>query len=202
MRSELPRPWLVPQQEQLGRYLGSEQIKKPSPGKRNSAGICLLANLFLTLSATTALGTPSVHTFHLLDSGSPLPSACRAIPLRGVPRIPEPLILVPVLWEDLPGTWWRKVGARCMAAGQGGAALPAGPRWTGHLPGWRGWSWLQVPLPALRGCKRRKRRVSGASKHFSQAPPVQASSRASREVSNMHWDHFPLLLFHRCTQPV
>ena len=89
-----------------------------------------------------------------------------------------------------------------MAADQGGAALPAGPRWTGHLPGWRGWSWLQVLLPTLRGCKKRKRRVSGASKHFSQAPPVQASSRASREVSNMHWDHFPLLLFHRCTQPV
>ena len=89
-----------------------------------------------------------------------------------------------------------------MAADQGGAALPAGPRWTGHLPGWRGWSWLQVLLPALRGCRRRKQRVSGASKHFSQAPRDQASSRASREVSNMHWDHFPLLLFHRCTQPV
>lgn len=61
----------------------------------------------------------------------------------------------PVLWENLPGTWWRKVGARCMAAGQGGAALPAGPRWTGHLPGWRGWSCLRFLYFALRERKRR-----------------------------------------------
>ena len=90
MRSELPKPWLVSQQEQPGRYLGSEQINKPSPGKRNSAGIRLLANLFLTLSSTTAPGTPSVHTFHLPDSGSPLPSACRANPLRGSPEFLSP----------------------------------------------------------------------------------------------------------------
>ena len=177
--------------------MGSEQTNKPFPGKRNSAGIRLLANLFLTLSSTTAPGTPSVYDLSPSRFRQP-PSLClQDKPSQGVPRIPEPLILVLVLWEDLPGTLWRKAGARCMAAGQGGAALPAGPRWTGHLPGWRGWSWLQFLLSTLRGCKRRKRRVSGASTHFSQATPVQASSRASREVSNMRWDHFHLL-FNLC----
>lgn len=35
-----------------------------------------------------------------------------------------------------------------MAAGRGGAAPPAGPRWTGRPPGSRGWSWLRLPRPA------------------------------------------------------
>ncbi len=45
--------------------------------------------------------------------------------------------------ECVPGTWWRREGARCTAAGPGGAAPPAGPHWTGHPPGSRGSSWQQ-----------------------------------------------------------
>lgn len=41
----------------------------------------------------------------------------------------------------VPGTWWRTAGVRCMAAGLGGAAPPAGPHWTAHPPGSRGLSW-------------------------------------------------------------
>lgn len=126
--------------------MGSEQINKPSLGRRSSSGVHLLANLFLTFSSTRAPGTPSAHDLS--------PSSCRAPPslcLQGkpswrIPQVPEPAEPS----ENWPGTWWRKAEARCMAAGQGGAALPAGPRWTGHLPGWRGWSWLQFPYSALR----------------------------------------------------
>lgn len=40
--------------------------------------------------------------------------------------------------KSVPGTWWRKEGARCMAAGPGGATPPAGQHWTGRPPGSRG----------------------------------------------------------------
>lgn len=86
-------------------------------------------------------------TFHLPDAGLPLCSAFKPNPLRGSPEFLSSW----VPWENSPGTWWRKVEARCMAAGRGGAAPPAGPRWTVHLPGWRGWSWLQFLDYELRG---------------------------------------------------
>lgn len=92
MRSELPKPWLVPQQEQLGRYLGSEQINKPSLGKRNSPGVHLLANLFLTLSSTSAQGLHQLTTSHLLDAHLPRPSAFKANPPRGSPGLLNPLM--------------------------------------------------------------------------------------------------------------
>lgn len=91
MRSELPTPWLVLQQEQPGRYLGSEQINKPSLGRRNSSGVHLLANLFLTFSSTRAPGTPSAPDLSPSRCRArPPPSAFRANPLRGPPRVPEP----------------------------------------------------------------------------------------------------------------
>lgn len=89
MRSELPKPWLVLQQEQQGRYLGSEQTNKPSPGKRNSPGVHLLANLFLTLSSTNAPETPSAQDLLPSRSRHP-PSIClQGKPSEELPVIPE-----------------------------------------------------------------------------------------------------------------
>ena len=189
MRSELPDPWLVPQQEQQGRYLGSERINKPSLGRTNSPGLCLRANLFLILSSR-ARGTPSAQDLSPFRGRHP-PSLC----LQGKPS--EGIWNSLVLWKNWPGTWWRKVVARCMAAGRGGAALPAGPRWTGHLPGWRGWSWLQLLSSALREknvrglqmCLNISQRMKGVL-HASRPSPSAASSQGAHNLYLIFEDLF------------
>ena len=184
MRSELPEPWLVLQQEQLGRYLGSEQSNKPPLGRRNSSGVHLLANLFLTLSSIRAPGTPSARDLSP-PRCSPAPSLClQSKPSWGIPRVPEPL----EPWESWPGTWWRKAEARCMAVGQGGAALPAGPRWTGHLPGSRGSSWLPFLYSSLREKRRSTMRNFGGFQTLLSTSPCPDSFWRIKGV-NMHWDH-------------
>lgn len=91
MRSELPDPWLVPQQEQQGRYLGSERINKPSLGRTNSPGLCLRANLFLILSSTRARGTPSAQDLSPFRGRHP-PSLCPSgQTLRRDLELPGPL---------------------------------------------------------------------------------------------------------------
>lgn len=86
-----------------------------------------------------------------------------------------------------------------MAAGQGGAALPAGPRWTGHLPGWRGWSWRQFLFSALGGMEEKEtqsfrglptllprspypgsfQRTRGVKKHAPRRLPLATASRGA-----------------------
>lgn len=62
-----------------------------------------------------------------------------------------------------------------MAAGQGGAALPAGPRWTGHLPGSRGSSWLLFPYFSLRERRRGTKKNCRVLQTLLSIPPCPGS---------------------------
>lgn len=78
MRSKLPKPWLVLQQEQPGRYLGSEQINKPSLGRRGEIARVYIYQLIYSLHSVPPVHQDSISarpfTFYRQTSIFPLPS--------------------------------------------------------------------------------------------------------------------------------
>lgn len=77
---------------------------------------------------------------------------------------------ISIQWA-VPGTWWRTEGVRCMAAGLGGAAPPAGPHWTAHPPGSRGLSWRH----------RFTHKTARSERH------TDRELAAHRRISALHW---------------
>lgn len=180
---------MVLQQEQPGRYLGSEQINKPSLGRRSGPGIRLLANLFLVLSATRAQGTPSAQDLSPRRGRQPPPQAS-AQAVSGHPEFPAP---------SAPGerTWYMmEDGGGSMHGCWSGRGSSSSRSTLDRASSRVTW----VVMAAVAGFCTKGKGCQGPPR-VSQPPPVEAPSKEERGFTCTETIS-TRSFFTRCPQPV